>query len=119
VGTKTINGKKFTVDKRTVNLGIGGVLNLSDIMDRSAIGEEPNPTDVVVIRLEARYDNLKNHFHRPKKGKKTEFVDEQVILTVDAKTVEILEVHEAPPEPEQMEIGENGLAPDEPDGGDE
>jgi hypothetical protein len=114
-GKKTINGKQFQVDKRTVNLGIGGVLNLRDIMDRSAIAEEPNPTDIVVVRLEAKYDNVKHHFHGMKGSRKKDWVDEGLIFTVVSDSVEILEVREAPPEPEQMEISDG--PPDESSAG--
>lgn len=82
------------IAKRTLNFGIGGSLELPDEL------LEAVPRSLVTVKMQAELSAVKHLF--TKHGE----VDENTILTVDASTVEVLDVAPPAPQPEQAELGE-------------
>ncbi len=81
------------IKKETVSLGVGGQIKRDD-----GFPELP-PKARVTFVAEADYDNVKHKF-LDDGG-----VEEILILTIDASTFDVTNVEEAPPEPEQTELG--------------
>ena len=84
---------EMPITKETVNFGVGGVFTRDD-----GFPELP-PKARVHADVWFNFDNVKHKFLEHGN------VEETLILTLDVSTFEVVAVEEAPPEPEQQELG--------------
>jgi hypothetical protein len=87
---KTFKGRRIT--KRTLNIGVGGVLDAPDEF------EDLKPRSRIRFEVEADYSRVGHKFDTDGG------VEEQHVITLDASTFEVLETMAPVEPPEQPEL---------------